>query len=186
MLPLIPIVIGAALGSGIGMATASGKKGSRGRGAWKGALAGASLGLGGGALGLFGKGATAAAGTSAPIASSTPAMSLLKGGVGNVAGQPLAASPNLLGKIGGMLQNKEGQNMVMQNLKQNMAGNLASKILGGDRQQEQQNPWVTEESSTPIMQGTPATMSAPVALTPQQIEAIRRYRDGLPATSGGY
>jgi hypothetical protein len=48
----------AVAGAGIGAATASGKKGSRGRGALKGALVGGTLGLGGSAVGLAGMGGT--------------------------------------------------------------------------------------------------------------------------------
>ncbi len=179
MLQFLLPLLAAGAGAGIGMATSSGKKGSRGRGAWKGALAGGALGLGG--LGLSG------ALRAAPIAASggKSAMSLVGGGVGNSAGTPIASS-GIMGKLGGFLQNDQGKNMLMQGMKQQGVNSLLSGIMGED---EQSMPGISEPIASPQSNSYQATIAPTVNigknLSPyEKEELLKRYRDGIQALGG--
>lgn len=174
MLQFLLPLLAAGAGAGIGAATASGKKGSKGRGALKGALLGGALGLGG--VGLTGLGMGGGAAGAAAAAGANPLTLAGASSATPLASGAAAAAPQGLGS------------MLMQSGKQQLASGLMSSVMGGNQSQITPVAEMGGMSAAPAMASAAnIQMSNPLSFSnvdPQYLASLKQKMQGQ--YSGGY
>lgn len=177
MLQFLLPLLAAGAGAGIGAATASGKKGSKGRGALKGALLGGALGLGG--VGLTGLGMGGSAAGAAAAAGANPLTLAGASSATPLAAAGAGAAPAATPGFGSMLMNTG---------KQQLASGLMSSVMGGNQSQITPVAEMGGMSAAPAMASAAnIQMSNPLSFSnvdPQYLASLKQKMQGQ--YSGGY